>query len=176
MRFCVVGLATGLVLVLAACGDEGPDKSQSSSPPAGDESLSDCRPGTDHVPYDVRLPTDLPYGMSLQSACVHPPAPFGSASDLKPVSFSYDNADSSAGFLLETAAVELNPDGTPIPLGDTEAYVNRHDRGDGSVNYGVQVATNGVTYIVVGTIDSGNRLTEADVERIAESIVSENEE
>ena len=171
MRFRAVGLATGLVLVLAACGDGGTEGSQSSSPPAGDESLSDCRPGTDHVPYDVRLPTDLPYGMSLQSACVHPPPPIASASDLKPVSFSYDNADSSAGFLLETAAVELNPNGTPIPLGDTEAYINRHDRGDGSVNYGVQVAANGVTYIVVGTIGPGNALTEADVERIVESIV-----
>jgi len=124
----------------------------------------------------MRLPLDLPYGMSLQSACVHPPPPIGSASDLKPVSFFYDNADSSAGFLLETAAVELNPNGTPIPLGGTEAYVNRHDLGDGSVNYGVQVATNCVTYIVVGTIGPGNRLTEADVERIAESIVTSNEE
>jgi len=119
----------------------------------------------------VSLPTFLPHGIELAGVCVSPPPPAQGLLDLQQVQFSYNNADTTAGFLLTTTPVDLDVfDRTPIALGDQQAFTESVPRDAESTNFSVQLRRNDVTYIIMATMSPSNRLTEDEVLRIAESI------
>jgi hypothetical protein len=123
------------------------------------------------VPYEVPLPAFLPHAIELGNVCFGPGPPAEGLLDLQDAIFSFSNADSTAAFGLITTPVDLNADDrTPIALGDQQAFTESVPRGAESTNFSVQLRRNDVTYIIITTISPGNRLTEDEVLRIAESI------
>jgi hypothetical protein len=123
------------------------------------------------VPYEVPLPTFLPHGIELVGVCVSPPPPAEGLLDLLEAQFSYNNADTTAGFQLITTPVDLNVDEmTPIAIGDQQAFAESVPRDAESTNFSIQMRRNDLTYIIVATMGSDNRLNEDEVLRIAESI------
>jgi hypothetical protein len=165
-----LAFAAALAVSLAvACGSSDGGPAATVGP--GETRESDCRPTTEHVPYDAPLPTLLPYGIKLGGACVMPGPPAEGLLDLREVQFSFSNPDDTAGFLLITTPVDLSGDGmTPIAIGDQQAFTNTSPRDAESANFWIQLRRNDLTYIITATMSPEFELTEEDVLRIAESI------
>jgi hypothetical protein len=168
MRWPLLSLTCLLLSFALACG--------SSSDPlptrVPDETREpDCRLTAEHVPYEVPLPTFLPHGIELVGVCVNPGPPGDLPNVLQEAQFSYNNADTTAGFLLITTPVDLDAnDRTPIALGGQQAFTETSPLDAERANFSVQLRRNDVTYIIVATISRDNRLTEDEVLQIAESI------
>jgi hypothetical protein len=168
MRWAVPCSICLLVSFALACGSSA---GRLATRVPGETREIDCRPTAEHVPYEVRLPTFLPHGIELHSVCVSPPPPAEGLLDLLEAQLSYRNSDSTAGFLLITTPVDLYAEGrTPIAMGDQQAFTQSVPRDANSANFSIQLRRNDVTYIITATIFPGNRLTEDEVLRIAESI------
>lgn len=169
------GSVLALAALAAACGgsDDGPPTGATSPAASGGApEQPDCRASTDHVPYEVRLPTYLPYNIKLVGACydeynLDPGLPLVGVATL-----SYSSDDESTGFFLSTVPTELGTQGmTPVELAGVQAYFQREPIPDGE-RYTLQVTLDGVTYTIVGAVTPGSKITEEDLIRIAESIAA----
>jgi hypothetical protein len=167
-------LAMFLAALLAACESSNGGVPTRFPIYLGDETREpDCRPTTDHVPYEVSLPTYLPHGMQLEGVCLHPPPPIEGLFDLQVVDFGFGNARDTAGFSLHTTPVDLavRDEMTPVAVGGRTLHaMTTPPRDDGSTVLEVQLRRGDVTYILVTITGSGNELTEDELLRIAESI------
>ncbi len=158
-----------LALVALACQSSS---SPLPTPVPGETRESDCRPTTEHVPYKVSLPTFLPHGIELVNVCFGPGPPAEGLLDLQDASLAFSNADATAGFLLTTTPVDVSADDwTPIVIGELQAFITDTSPLDAErANFSVQLRRNDVTYIITVTMGPGNRLTDDEVLRVAESI------
>ena len=164
LKWIALALAAAFLALACATSEES-----APSPTPGETKQQDCRPTVEHVPFEVPLPTYLPYGMSLRNVCLSPPPPVG---EFRPADFVFANSERTAGFMITAALVDIGiGGGTPIALGGGTAELQAAPREGGGENLSLRLRRGGLTYILITTIGlRDNKLTQQDMLRIAESI------
>jgi hypothetical protein len=129
-----------------------------------------CLPTTDHISFinELVLPRTLPPELAFSEGCAVacvPGAPCNQSAEIK-----YESADGGAHFQVSTAtgfAVEPRERET-LQLGPIPGYIIRNQG-----IYGVEFELRGRAYTVIAVLGPENRLTEADLNAVAQDMASQ---